>query len=104
MTKLSEEILAFENPLPICALDNEGLAVIDEFPSELLPGTRVAIPNPWHPGEGRYLPCVVRGQRDAVVLEVGQAIGQVAKNGNCWYCIALVQQGAIAKALLEDSR
>lgn len=100
--KLSEEVLMFEVPLPICNLDEEGQAVIDEFPSELRPGSRVAIPSPWESAAGRYLPCTVRGRQGAVVLEVGQSIGQVATDGARWYCTALVHQGDLARALLEE--
>jgi hypothetical protein len=82
-------------------LDGEGLAITDEFPTVLRPGDRVAIENPWHQGEDRFLPCLVRGTDKQVVLEVGQSVGSVVFKEGRWLCVGLVHQGALAKSMVE---
>jgi hypothetical protein len=103
MAKLSDEVVIFDPPLPVCSLDGEGLAITDEFPTVLRPGDRVAIENPWHQGEDRFLPCIVRGTDKQFVLEVGQSVGSVVFKEGKWLCVGLVHQGALAKSMLAEN-
>lgn len=102
-----DEVLKFEAPVPLHALDEEGLAVTEPV-HDIGPGDVVAIPNPWRPEKTRFLTGRVRGsaEQQLFVLVVGHSFGQLEKTPAGWVCHGLVTQASVARGIaleeLED--
>ena len=97
------EGLVLDPPRQVFLVDDEGEPVERPLrrPEDLAPGTFVCIKNPWRPDT--FARGMVRGKPDAIVLELGNALGPLDLDEDLgWVCRGLVKKHSVFAGLAED--
>lgn len=97
------EAFPLDPPHQVFLVDDDGEAVEQPLrrPEDLAPGASVCIKNPWRPDA--FARGTVRGKPDAIVLELGQALGPLELDEELgWVCRGLVKKQSIFAGLAEE--
>lgn len=106
---LEEAVLQFDPPYPVYAIKlhpEEPLDIIVQEPlkrHEIKNRMRVAIPNPFKPGEERFLPGLAYGNGIEFVMEIGQSFGALGFNEDLgWYCHAMIPKTHVMSGVIKE--
>jgi len=95
--------VVLDPPQQVYLFDEEGQPVLEPLRrlEDVAPGLVVCFRNPWRPDE--FARALVRGQPDAVVLEVGNSLGSLELDDELgWVCRGLVKKHSVFSGLAEE--